>query len=264
MLASLTPRPPSRSSRSRGPVTRRTPIARRELLRLGGAALAWPLVLTAHRTGADPAGQAFVELEERTREYQESLRHLASILEEARARAAAADDRARRLHAEGLIARSDAEEAARAVTEAERRLAEARAQLADSETVMAEARALRQLAALPPVPPGAEQSTPEVLEYRGVSAWTLAQVAGLEEFFSGRFGRALPVSAMGQTSLHDRLGFDHRNALDVAVHPDSTEGRALLDFLRSRAIPFLAFRGPVAGASTGAHVHVGAPSPRTG
>ena len=69
---------------------------------------------------------------------------------------------------------------------------------------------------------------------------------------------------MGQTSLHDRLGFDHRNAVDVAVHPESAEGRALLGYLRARGIPFLAFRGPVAGASTGAHVHVGAPSARTG
>ena len=129
---------------------------------------------------------------------------------------------------------------------------------------MVEAQALQRLAALPPVPPGAEQSTPEVVEYHGVTAWTLAQVASLDRFFSARFGRPLPVSALGQTPVHDRLGFDHRNAADVAVHPDSVEGRALLDHLRALGIPFLAFRGPVAGASTGAHVHVGAPSPRTG
>jgi hypothetical protein len=245
-------------------VTRGTVIARRELLRLGRAALAWPLILTAIRSRADPLGETLAELEQRTREYQESLGRLASVLEEALARATAAADRARWLHAEGLIARGDVEEAARAVTEAERRLGETRRQLTDSEAVMTEARALRQLAALPPVPPGAERSTPEVLEYHGVSTWTLTQVASLEQFFSGRFGRPLPVSAIGQTALHDRLGFDHRNAVDVAVHPDSTEGRVLLDYLRLRGIPFLAFPGPVAGASTGAHVHVGAPSPRTG
>jgi hypothetical protein len=72
------------------------------------------------------------------------------------------------------------------------------------------------------------------------------------------------VSALGQTAVHNRLGFDHRNAADVAVHPDSPEGRALLDHLRALGVPFLAFRGAVAGASTGAHVHVGAPSPRSG
>jgi len=32
-----------------------------------------------------------------------------------------------------------------------------------------------------------------------------------------RFGRSLLVSAFGQTALHDRKGFDHRNALDVAA-----------------------------------------------
>ena len=36
----------------------------------------------------------------------------------------------------------------------------------------------------------------------------------------------------------------------------------LAHYARARGIPFLAFRGPLAGASTGAHVHVGAASPR--
>jgi hypothetical protein len=70
------------------------------------------------------------------------------------------------------------------------------------------------------------------------------------------------VSAFGQTRLHDRLGFDHHDALDVAVHPDSAEGAALIAWLRASGISFIAFRGAVPGASTGAHVHVGEPSPR--
>jgi hypothetical protein len=72
----------------------------------------------------------------------------------------------------------------------------------------------------------------------------------------------LPVSAFGQTALHDRMGFDHRNALDVAVHPDSPEGRALMQYLLDAGIPFMAWRGAVPGSSTGAHIHVGQPSPR--
>jgi hypothetical protein len=125
-----------------------------------------------------------------------------------------------------------------------------------------EARALLRLAALPPLAPGQQRTTPGVIEYGGASRWTLDQVTGLERFFAERFGRVLPVSAVGQTPLHDRLGFDHRNALDVALHPDSAEGRALLEHLRTRGVPYLAFRGALAGASTGAHVHVGTPSPR--
>jgi hypothetical protein len=48
----------------------------------------------------------------------------------------------------------------------------------------------------------------------------------------------------------------------VAVHPDTDEGRALTAWLQSRGVPFIAFRSPVPGSATGAHVHVGEPSPR--
>lgn len=85
----------------------------------------------------------------------------------------------------------------------------------------------------------------------------------LGRFFASRFGRVLPVSAFGQTALHGRLGFDHRNAFDVAVHPDSPEGRALIAYLRSRNIPYITFRSAVRGIATGPHIHVGNPSPRT-
>jgi hypothetical protein len=226
--------------------------------------MAWPVILIARRGGADPVAGTLAELEQRTREHQDTLARLLALQEEALARATAAAERQRSLHAQGLVARRDVEQAERAVAEARDRLDETRRQQADSARALVEAQALRQLAALPPAPPGEEQSTPEVVEYRGVTAWSLAQVSSLGQFFTARFGRPLPVSALGQTPLHDRLGFDHRNAVDVAVHPDSAEGRALLAHLRARGIPFLAFRGPLAGASTGAHVHVGPTSPRAG
>ncbi len=226
--------------------------------------LAGLLVGTAGRAGADGPADALAELELRTREYQDTLARLLALEEEAVARATATAVRYRALHAQGLVARGEMESAELAVTQARARLEGTRRQMEDSQRIVVEAQALGRLAALPPVPPGEERSTPEVVEYRGASAWTLAQVERLEHFFAARFGRPLPVSALGQTPLHDRLGFDHRNAVDVAVHPDTAEGRALLHHLRAQGIPFLAFRGPVAGASTGAHVHVGAASPRTG
>jgi hypothetical protein len=45
--------------------------------------------------------------------------------------------------------------------------------------------------------------------------------------------------------------------MDVAVHPDNCEGRALMEYLRRAGIPFLAFRNKVAGSATGAHIHIG-------
>ena len=238
-------------------------IARRRFLRHGRDALAWLALVPAGRADADDLTEALAELERRTREYQDTLTTLLGLEEEAVARATATAERYRALHASGAVARNEVEKAELALGQARDRVDGTRRQLEDSQRIVVEAQALGRLAALPAPPPGAERSMPEVLEYRGVSAWTLGQVESLERFFSARFGRPLPVSALGQTPLHDRLGFDHRNAVDVAVHPDTKEGRALLDHLRVQGIPFLAFRGPVAGASTGAHVHVGAASPRT-
>lgn len=83
----------------------------------------------------------------------------------------------------------------------------------------------------------------------------------MADAYRQRFGRELPVSAWGMTRAHASLGLDHRNRIDVAVHPDSPEGQWLQHYLRARGIPFLTFRGPRAGASTGAHVHIGPPSP---
>ena len=84
----------------------------------------------------------------------------------------------------------------------------------------------------------------------------------IKSFFISKFGRTLPVSAFGQTRLHNRLGFDHRNGIDVALSPDSLEGRALLGKLRGFGVPFIAFRKAIPGVATGAHIHVGRPSPR--
>jgi hypothetical protein len=51
--------------------------------------------------------------------------------------------------------------------------------------------------------------------------------------------------------------------MDVALHPDSKEGQSLLNYLRQVGIPFIAFKGAVPGAATGAHIHIGKVSPRT-
>ena len=72
-----------------------------------------------------------------------------------------------------------------------------------------------------------------------------------------RFKRPLPLTAFGQSELHNRWGLDHRNSMDVGLHPDSVEGKALIKFLTSEQIPFLAFRTSVPGVATGPHIHVG-------
>lgn len=84
----------------------------------------------------------------------------------------------------------------------------------------------------------------------------------IKGFVVSQFGRTLPISAFGQSAVHNRLGFDHRNAVDVALSPDSVEGRKLVNELRLFRVPFIAFRKAVPGVATGAHIHVGRPSHR--
>lgn len=97
---------------------------------------------------------------------------------------------------------------------------------------------------------------------RGSGNWKLSDAARVENFFLSKFGRPLPLSSFGQSDLHTRWGYDHRNGMDVGLHPDSVEGRTLIEFLRREEIPFLAFRGAVPGVATGPHIHVGNPSRR--
>ena len=92
--------------------------------------------------------------------------------------------------------------------------------------------------------------------------WSLADAKKVENFFLIKFGRPLPTSAFGQSDIHDRWGLDHRQGLDIGLHPDSMEGIALIDFLRVEKIPFLTFRHAIPGVATGPHIHIGWPSHR--
>ena len=112
-----------------------------------------------------------------------------------------------------------------------------------------------------PKPP-AEESTKDDNVVEGNGKWKLSDAGKVDDFFVGKFKKPLPLSAFGQSDLHTRWGWDHRNGMDVGLHPDSVEGRALIEFLRNESIPFLAFRGAVPGVATGPHIHIGNRSPR--
>jgi len=93
--------------------------------------------------------------------------------------------------------------------------------------------------------------------------WSLADATRVEQFFTSKFKKPLPTTAFGQSDLHTRWGLDHRNGMDVGLHPDSVEGRALIEFLRAESIPYLVFRGPIPGVATGPHIHIGNRSSRS-
>jgi hypothetical protein len=215
----------------------------------------------AHATeDAMELGEARTRLVESTREYRLTLERLLVIQEAAAARAGREAGMRRTLLHQGIISRREAEESERAAAAAGRRLGETQQRLAETDAALAETLAAIELAHLPPA--AESVSTPLAVGGSGAVDVTAPIVARLEQFFLVRFTRPLPVSARGQTAVHDRLRLDHHHAVDVSVHPDTEEGRALIEYLRLHRIPFLAFRGFIAGASTGAHVHIGPASSR--
>ncbi len=197
------------------------------------------------------------------RDYRASLERLLAIHERALARAVEGQRPRRDFYDRGIISRREFEEGERAVASAQGQVDDTRRAIAAADHATAEAATLEALAALPPLAMGEQQQTAALSRYQGPAVWSLqADTARLQQLFAARFGRALPISAFGQTPMHDRMGFDHRNALDVAVHPDSPEGKVLAEYLRAEGIPFIAYRGAVPGSASGAHIHVGQPSPR--
>lgn len=163
----------------------------------------------------------------------------------------------RQLYSEGLIARIE-------VDKAEQELIAAKARI-EQERVAAELKQKAEEAAKvktfvkPTLMPLGKTAT--VLRSTAGS-WSIAGLSSVQQFFSKTFGKPLPTSTIGQSATHNRMGWNHTNAVDVGLHPDSSEGRALMAYLQSRGIPFLAFRGAIPGVSTGPHIHIGNPSHR--
>jgi hypothetical protein len=162
-------------------------------------------------------------------------------------------DLLRQLYSEGLIARIELEKAEAELTAAKTRVEEA--QKAEELSKKAEQLAKAQPAVKTLV-------KPTLMMRSTAGSWSMASLGTVQQFFSNTFGKALPVSTIGQSATHNRMGWDHRHAVDVGLHPDSNEGRALIAYLQNAGIPFLAFRGAVPGVSTGPHIHIGSPSHR--
>ena len=220
-------------------------------------------VVPGPRKPANRLEKAAADVIAATAAYRATLERVLAIHERELARRSELAELRQDLFERGVLSKKEFDDGLQAQNDARKNVEETRRAMADTDRMLAEARMAEQLARLTPLARGAYEETAGLVRYNGTAAWSLSHgVSRLQQFFIGRFGRALPVSALGQTALHDRMGFDHRNALDVAVHPDSPEGRALMAYLRQAGIPFIAAWGAIPGATSGAHIHIGQPSPR--
>jgi len=172
----------------------------------------------------------------------------------------------KQLFAEGLISKQEMDASELALNEAKDKVTEINQAIANADTRIAdtllEAEAEKKFARTKPIPRGGMVSTLAMIRYNGGAIWGLSDAFKVQRFFQDTFKRPLPVAVFGQGAIHDRWRLDHRNAMDVSLHPDGPEGQALLGYLRANGIPFLAFRQAIPGTATGPHIHIGRPSHR--
>ncbi|HKO97175.1 MAG TPA: hypothetical protein VJU86_09300 [Pyrinomonadaceae bacterium] len=200
-----------------------------------------------------------------TKDYKVSLENLKAVYEKNVIKAEARLVQSNALFAQGLIAKNQLDAEHRAVAEAKDKVAEVNQRISNADTQIAqalvEADAEKKMAKRR-IPKGATVQTASYVRFNGGGSWALGEAWKVQRFFQDAFKKPLPITVFGQGAIHDRWRLDHRNSIDVSLHPDGPEGQSLINFLRMNGIPFLAFRGAIPGTATGPHIHIGRPSHR--
>jgi len=201
-----------------------------------------------------------------TKEYKASLDRLLAIYEGNVKTAEEKLDNAKKLYEDGLISRGQVEDNQRLVKTEQDKVSETRKQMATADSQIAdflvEADADATLAKNLRLAKSKLIRTTSFIRYNGTAGWSLSDAGKIQRFFSDSFHKSLPIAVFGQGAIHDRWRLDHRNAMDIQLHPDGVEGQALMNFLQKNGIPFSAFRSAIPGTATGPHIHIGRPSHR--
>jgi len=201
-----------------------------------------------------------------TKEYKASLEKLLPLYEKPLLAAAEHFAKSKELFAQGLISKRDLDLSERAVADAKAKIDEVHRQMGAADTQMAEAlvevETEKQIGKGGRLPKGGMIRSTSFIRYNGGGPWSLSQVGMVDSFFRQKFDRPLPIAVLGQGAIHNRWRLDHHNAMDLSLNPEGVEGQAMMEFLRSRGIPFSAFRQAIPGTATGPHIHVGLPSHR--
>jgi len=201
-----------------------------------------------------------------TNEYKASLGKLLPYYENEVKRAEENLEKSKKLLAEGLIPKRQVEENERELAVAKQKIAETNRAMTSADeqvaAVLVESAANEEIAKNLRLAKQSLVRTAAFTRYTGAGGWNLSEAWKVQRFFSDTFKKQLPIAVFGQGAIHDRWRLDHRNAMDIQLHPDGPEGRALLDFLQRNGIPYLAFRAAIPGTATGPHIHIGRPSHR--
>lgn len=201
-----------------------------------------------------------------TNDYKASLGKLVAIYEQNVKKAEEKLELSKKLLAEGLIAKTQVEENERALDAEKQKVAETRRQMTNADSqiagVLVETAADDEISKNLRLAKQGLIRTAAFTRYTGSGGWNLSDAWKIQRFFSDTFNKQLPIAVFGQGAIHDRWHLDHRNAMDIQLHPDGVEGRALLNYLQKNGIPYSAFREAIPGTATGPHIHIGRPSHR--
>jgi hypothetical protein len=230
----------------------------------------WAQKRSKKKTPASPPVTELTKLREEfvkaTNEYKASLVKLLALYE---ADVKKVEDKlavSQKLLAEGLIAKTQVQENEQALAEAKAKVTETRRQMTGADdqiaAVLVESAADEQIAKNLSLAKQRLIRTSSFIRFTGGPGWNIGEAWKVQRFFSDTFRRELPIAVFGQGAIHNRWRLDHRNSMDISLHPDSPEGQALLNFLQRNGIPYLAFRGAIPGTATGPHIHIGQPSHR--
>jgi hypothetical protein len=206
------------------------------------------------------------EFRQKTNEYKAHLGRLLPYQEKELKRAEENLEKSKKLLAEGLIPKKQVEENERELAVAKQKIAETNRAMTSADeqvaAVLVESAANDEIAKNLRLAKQKLVRTASFTRYTGAGGWNLSDSWKVQRFFSDTFNKQLPIAVFGQGAIHERWRLDHRNAMDIQLHPDGPEGRALLDFLQKNGIPYLAFRSAIPGTATGPHIHIGRPSHR--
>jgi hypothetical protein len=201
-----------------------------------------------------------------TNEYKSGLEKLIAIYETSVKKAEDKLAQSKKLLDEGLISRVQFDDNQLLLKTEQEKLDAARRQMTEADAqiaaILVEAEAEKTIAKNLRLARQSLVRTTSFTRYTGASGWGVGEAWKVQRFFSDTFKRQLPVAVFGQGAIHDRWRLDHRNAMDISLHPDSAEGQALLGFLQKNGIPYSAFRSAIPGTATGPHIHIGRPSHR--
>ena len=201
-----------------------------------------------------------------TNEYKASLGKLLPFYENDVKKAEEKLEISKKLLAEGLIPRAQVEENERALALAKQKIEETNRQMANAEGqiagVLVETAANEEINKNLRLANQRLVRTASFTRYTGAGGWNIGEAWKIQRFFSDTFSKQLPIAVFGQGAIHDRWRLDHRNAMDISLNPDGSEGQALMSFLEKNGIPFSAFRSAIPGTATGPHIHIGRPSHR--